>query len=162
MQIPLHVDTIEDFVAWNFTRPRTFSVRSAYHVEFDHQFGHHFLRADSPGSAHINTISKDLWQLRIPGKINHFRWKVLKGVLPCLGVLAGRHIPLVPECPLCKIGFEDIQHCLFTCSRAKDVWAELGLGELIEQVVVQDRSGSVNLEILIHLRSLVHDIHIAE
>lgn len=116
MHIPLHVEALEDFVAWQFTKSGTCSVRSAYHVEFNHQFGHHFSRADSPDMSHINPVWKDSWQLRIPGKIKHFGWKVLKGVLECLGVLAGQHIPVIPQCPLCKIGLEDIQHCLFTCA----------------------------------------------
>ena len=86
--------------------------------------------------------------------------EISKGILPCLGVLAGRHIPLIPEYPLCKIVFEDIQHCLFTCSRAKDVWAELGL--IDRTTVMQDRFGSVNSETLIHVCSVVRDIPVAE
>lgn len=162
LQIPLHIEAMEDLVVWNFTRSGTFSVRSAYHVQFDHQFGRHFVSLDSPGSAHMNMCWKDLWQLRLPGKIKHFGWKVLKGVLPCLGILAGRHIPLVPQCPLYKIGHKDIQYYLLTCSRATDVRAELGLSEIIQKSMVQDRSGSVNLEILLQTRPLVHEILAAE
>ena len=50
LQIPLHVETMEDFVAWHYTRSGTFSVRSAYHVEFD-QYGRHYASLNSPGSA---------------------------------------------------------------------------------------------------------------
>ena len=42
VQIPLHVEVVDDFVAWQFTRSGTFSVCSSYHVEFDNQFGHHY------------------------------------------------------------------------------------------------------------------------
>lgn len=38
LQISLNVQVIEDFVAWNYTRSGSFSVRSAYHREFDHQY----------------------------------------------------------------------------------------------------------------------------
>lgn len=117
---------------------------------------------NNPGSVQLNTIWKELWHLRLPGKIKHFGWKVLKGVLPCYGVLAGRHIPLNPQCPMCKIGFEDIQHCLFTCPRALEVWTELGLEEEIDRAVLQDRSGSISLEILVRLRSVRHEIPVAE
>ena len=99
LQIPLNVEALDDFVAWHYTRSRTFTVRSAYHVEFDHQFGCHYSSSNCPGSAHLNTIWKELWQLRLPGKIKYFGWKVLKGVLPCHRVLASRHIPLIPQCP---------------------------------------------------------------
>ena len=39
LQIPLNVQLVEDFIAWNYMRPGSFSVRSAYHREFEHQFG---------------------------------------------------------------------------------------------------------------------------
>ena len=162
LQIPLHVETMEDFVAWHCTRYGTFSVCSAYHVEFDHQFGRHYASLNSPGSAQLNAVWKELWQLRLPEKIKHFGWKVLKEVLPCYGVLAGRHVPLIPQCPLCKIGLEDIQHCLFTCIRASEVWTALGLSEVIEQAARQDRSGSITLDILIRLRTVTHTIPTAE
>ena len=32
LQIFLHVEAVEDFLAWHFTRSGTFSVRSAYQV----------------------------------------------------------------------------------------------------------------------------------
>ena len=91
LQIPLHVEALEDFVAWHYTKSGTFSVCSAYHLEFDHQFGRHYANSNSPGSAQLSEVWKELWHLRLPGKIKHFGWKVLKGVLPCYGVLAGRY-----------------------------------------------------------------------
>lgn len=131
-------------------------------MEFDHQFGRHYSNSNSPGSANLNMVWKDPWQLRLPGKIKHFGWKVLKGVLSRLGVLVGRHIPLVPQCPLCKIRLEDIQHCLFTCARALDVWFELGLENDIIRAVRQDRSGSITLEILVRMCTMIHELPTAE
>ena len=139
---------MEDFVAWNDTRSGSFTVRSAYHVEFEHQYGRHWQHPDGQGSTSINPIWKLIWSLAIPGKVKHFVWKCLKGVLPCLGILAGRHIPTSAQCPVCKVGVEDIQHCLFSCQRAMKVWAELGQAEDIKKVVAEDRSGSVTPKIL--------------
>ena len=158
LQIPLHVEAVEDFVAWHFTRSGTFSVRSAYHVEFNHQFGRQFGRWDTPGGSRINLVWKQLWQLRVAGKIKHFGWKVLKGVLPCFGVLDGRHIPIIPQCPFCRIGLEDIHHCIFTCSRAMEVWNELQMEDIVQKAVVQDRSGSITLEILLQSDFVIHEI----
>ena len=45
------------------------------------------------GSISTYPIWKLVWSLAIPGKVKHFVWKCLKGVLPCLGILAGSHIP---------------------------------------------------------------------
>ena len=162
LQIPLHVEALEYFVAWHYTKSGTFSARLAYHLEFDHQFGRHYANSNSPGSTQLSGVWKELWHLHLPGKIKHFGWKVLKGVLPCYGVLAGRHIPLILQCPICKVGLEDIQHCLFTCDRATQVWSLLGLTEEIDRAVVQDRSGSITLDILIRLHMTTHDIPTAE
>ena len=71
-------------------------------------------------------------------------------------------MPLIPQCPICKVGLEDIQHCLFTCDRATQVWSSLGLTEEIDRAVVQDRSGSITLDILIRLHMTTHDIPTAE
>lgn len=162
MQIPLRVELLDDFVAWSATRSGTFSVKSAYHVEFQHQFGHQWLRQDGQGCMQINPIWKSAWRLCIPGKVKHFIWKVLKGVLPCFGVLAARHIPLSAQCPICKVGMEDIQHCLFTCSRAKKIWAELDFADEINRAVAQDRSGSVTMEILGRIEGAVGELPKAE
>jgi hypothetical protein len=39
LQIPLNVEGVDDFVAWHYTKSGTFSVRIAYHREWDHKFG---------------------------------------------------------------------------------------------------------------------------
>ena len=72
LQIPLNYHLTEDFVAWNYTRSGTFSVRSAYHKEFEHQHGAQWVRADGQGTENINPVWKDMWKLKIPGKIKHF------------------------------------------------------------------------------------------
>jgi hypothetical protein len=37
MAIPLPTNEMDDFVAWSFNKNGVFSVRSAYHVEWNHQ-----------------------------------------------------------------------------------------------------------------------------
>jgi hypothetical protein len=97
LQIPLNVQLIDDFIAWNYMQSGTFSVRLAYHREFEHQYGQCLLCSDGQGSMLTNTIWKEVWNLKLPGKIKHFTWKALNGSLPCYGILANRHIPLVPN-----------------------------------------------------------------
>ena len=38
LQIPLRVQVMEDFVSWHYNRTGVFTVRSTYHVQFQHQF----------------------------------------------------------------------------------------------------------------------------
>ena len=94
LQIPLRVDIVEDFVAWNHTRSGYLSVRSSYHVEFDYQYGQRTLLTDGAGSIQLDEIRKDTWHPIVPGKVKHFVWKVLSGVLPGYGVLGSHHIPI--------------------------------------------------------------------
>lgn len=162
LQIPLRVDIVEDFVAWNHTRSGYFSVRSSYHVEFDHQYGQQTLLTDGARSVKVNEIWKDTWRLKVPGKVKHFVWKVLRGVLPCYGVLGSRHIPVTGQCLMCKIGLVDIQHCLFTCTRSMEVWAALGLEEVIMKAVEEDRWGFVTMEILERIQANCGDLPMAE
>ena len=39
LRIPISVHLNEDFVAWHKTKSHSFSVRSAYYSEWEHQFG---------------------------------------------------------------------------------------------------------------------------
>jgi hypothetical protein len=43
----------------------------------------------------------------------------------------------------------DIHHILFGCRRAKEVWEELAMKEVIEHAMTVDRSGSVVLEYIL-------------
>ena len=108
------------------------------------------------------TRGKNFWSLKISGKVKHFVWKVLRGVLPCLGTLVGRHIPTSAQCPNCRIGFEDSQRCLFTCKRALKVWIQLGLKEEILKAVGEVRSGAITMDILMRGRSPIGELPMAE
>lgn len=97
LQIPLRVELVDDFEAWNGTRSGTFSFKSAYHIEFKHQFGRHWQWGEGHSGSQLNDILKIIWGLALPMKVKHFAWKSLKGVLPCFGTLAGRHIRVSAE-----------------------------------------------------------------
>lgn len=128
----------------------------------DHQFGSRLMRPDGQGNIQINGVWKEAWKLKVPGKVKHFTWKVLRGVLPCLGVLATRHIPVVPQCPRCTIGEENIQHTLFGCRGVREVWAHLGLLDTVQKAISEDRSGSITMEILLKNTSIIEGLPVAE
>ena len=54
--------------------------------------------------------------------------------LPVLATLAGRHILISSQCPMCNICPEDIRHMTFKCQRAKLLWQSLGLLSIINQL----------------------------
>jgi hypothetical protein len=51
LRIPLSSQMSEDFVAWHHSKNFVFSVRLAYHIEWEHQFGSKTRRTDEQGSA---------------------------------------------------------------------------------------------------------------
>ena len=76
--------------------------------------------------------------------------------------LANRHIPVTGQCSICKTGYEDSQHCLFTCKRAKDIWKDLGLETEVLQAVAEDRSGASTLATLLEHQVSKNDLFVAE
>lgn len=161
LQIPLRVHVMDDFVSWHYNRTGSFTVRSAYHTEFKHQFGRQ-VDQSSPQGSREQDIWKHVWALRVPGKVKHFVWKVIRGVLPCFGTLAGRHIPVTGQCPVCRVGYEDTQHCLFQCARALEIWEKLGLKDEIQKSVLQDRLGSFTMSTLMYKHEITEGLPMAE
>lgn len=97
----------------------------------------------------MNPVWEIHWKLDVPSKVKIFIWKALRGTVPGYAILAARHIPVSPQCPVCKSGAENIKHLLFTCDRAHKVWKSLGISDIINQATAADLSGSVVLEELL-------------
>jgi ribonuclease HI len=138
----------EDFIAWGFSQNGIFTVRSAYHLQWRHQFGPSAGQVVQ-GSSSSNPIWRSIWKLKIPSKIKIFIWRALHGILPLKSILVNRHIGTSGECPICQLGPEDIQHLLFLCSVATDIWRALGVSDLIQSALVTNRAGPAILEALL-------------
>jgi hypothetical protein len=87
-------------------------------LQWDHHFGNKLRAIEEVEGSNVPVWEK-LWKLDIPAKINFFGWRDLHGIIPCLGVLANRHIGELSGCPICNESCEDIRHIIFTCRRAK-------------------------------------------
>lgn len=72
LRIPLNTQLVEDFVAWNFTKSFTFTVRSAYYVEWQHQHGTQIRGIDGQGTSTVNPVWEALWKLGVPSKVKIF------------------------------------------------------------------------------------------
>ncbi|PNT62574.1 hypothetical protein BRADI_4g05372v3 [Brachypodium distachyon] len=131
LKVPIARTFVEDFVAWHFNKSGLFSVRSAYHMEWDHQHGEKLRRTNGAGAVQTHPIWRKLRRLKVPLKVKFFGWKGLYNTIPCLATLANRHVPVSAQCPVCPNEVEDLKHVLFTCSRAQEVWHFLGISELI-------------------------------
>ena len=144
LSIPLSLyGGAEDVVAWRYRKHVCFPVRSAYHMEWDYQFGRKKVRADGRGRSDLNPIWDCLWKCAVPAKVKIFARKTLHGVLPCYGVLANRHIPISAQCPICNLHCEDIMHTLFQCEKARELWKLVGLERLVADATETDRERGV-------------------
>ena len=65
----MNMDAFEDFVGWQGTRSGRFSVRSAYHTEWRHQFNGVTCRSLIQGISVNNPTWKMLWKLKVPAKV---------------------------------------------------------------------------------------------
>jgi hypothetical protein len=68
-RIPLNTKGFNDFISWSLTKHEYFTVRSAYHIQWRHQFGHNDARLALPGASTLNLVWRNLWKLDIPGKV---------------------------------------------------------------------------------------------
>jgi hypothetical protein len=122
LRIPLNDQGFEDFIAWGMTRHGRYTVRFGYYLQWKHQFGHMAAQLSLPGRSALNPVWKNLWQLKLPGKIKIFIWRSLHGIILSKCILANRHIGTSGECPICNLHAEDTRHLLFTCPVAVDMW----------------------------------------
>jgi hypothetical protein len=109
LAIPL-TDSMEDFIAWHYNKNGVFSVKSAYHVEWDFQHGQKLRRTNGVGNSTVNPVWGKLWNLNIAVKVNIFLWKALHATMPCRAILANRHIKISGQRLVCCAGAEDIKH----------------------------------------------------
>jgi hypothetical protein len=138
LQIPLYDNGFEDFIAWRGTRSGNFSVKSAYHTEWRHQFNGVSCRSLIAGTPLNNSTWKILWNLDVPAKVKIYCWRILHGVLPLKAILFRRHIGTDGLCPVCKLENEDVRHMVFVCNEAEQIRKGLG----IYNAMLPGRSGS--------------------
>jgi hypothetical protein len=67
------------------------------------------------------------------------------GAIPCLRILANRHIQTSSQCPLCKTDCESQEHALFKCPKVKEVWLHLGMERIIQDACDMERHGPLVL-----------------
>jgi hypothetical protein len=99
--IPLSPSDTDDSVACHETRNYIFSDRSAYHMEWQHQYGSRSRRREDVGTSQTNLVWKETWNLVVIAKVRIFIWRVLHGIIPCMCILANRHVGNSGQCPAC-------------------------------------------------------------
>lgn len=71
--IPLPQMNLPDRLVWNYTKQGTFSVRSAYHLEFQRSFCPLSSMVESSSGQNLKEAWwKALWKMKCPNKIKLF------------------------------------------------------------------------------------------
>ncbi|XP_027118787.1 uncharacterized protein [Coffea arabica] len=78
--------------------------------------------ASTSWSNHSQGIWKYLWKLKVKHKVKIFLWKCLSQALPVRQLIASRTKQGDPICRGCGEDSETIEHVLFHCSYATQVW----------------------------------------
>ena len=72
---------------------------------------------------------KKIWKLNVPPKVRTFLWQACSNILPTRGNLHRRELQVEPTCGLCCQCIETVEHVLWECSLARNVWA-LSIGKI--------------------------------
>jgi hypothetical protein len=122
LNIPLSPNLPQDRVIWIGSKSGLFSVKSAYFIGRS-------LKEEARGqcsyAGNLPDIWKDLWNLKVPGKVKMFAWRACQNLLPTRENLCRRRVIQDPSCPCCGLAVESVIHCLWSCPAASDVWGDL-------------------------------------
>jgi hypothetical protein len=122
VSIPLPPHKRRDRLFWDDTKSGLFSVKSAYHLQL-----RHYAAARTGECSEVRRdrkLWKFLWALSIPPKVKSFLWRACNAILPTNAMLHRRHMRKDDCCPCCCYDFESVEHALWSCPVANDVWAE--------------------------------------
>lgn len=119
-QIPIPVRDREDSWCWTWEDNDEFSVKSCYR------------QLQGERVCLDRVFWKQLWGLKLPGKVINFLWRICRGVLPTAMTLRTKYVDISPVCSWCQLHGESDVHVLFSCDFAKEVWRRAGLGDVIQ------------------------------
>jgi hypothetical protein len=120
MKIPVGRAGTEDYLAWNYTKNRVFTVRSAYHLKMH-------INATRSGAASSSTNLDShrgwlaLWAAHVPGKAKIHAWRLVKNGLAVGEELQRRKIKPGVRCIVCDRG-ESLLHRFWACGHSAETW----------------------------------------
>ena len=125
LSIPRSNKQASDRIIWAYTPKGIFAVNSAYKVTL----------AASPYASTVgeaDTIAKEtfwrtLWILDIPNKIKTFAWRARRNILPTKVNLHHQGVLESVTCEACGIANETSGHLFWECTKAREVWLEIGI-----------------------------------
>ncbi|XP_074327916.1 uncharacterized protein LOC141665831 [Apium graveolens] len=118
-QVPIPIRKRPDSWYWLFDDTGNFTVKSCYR-----QLAGEWACPD-------RKFWNKIWHLKLPGKVRNFIWRMCRDVLPTAANLINKQVNIVDRCLWCQTHIEDSMHILFRCTFAREVWAAVGMMELV-------------------------------
>ncbi|CAA7038463.1 unnamed protein product [Microthlaspi erraticum] len=117
--IPTSNGARPDSLGWFFTKSGRYTVKSGYMV------AQQFLEAETPILFGPDTrrLQAQVWQIQCTQKLQHFIWQALTGCIAVGARLRSRGMQVDPQCMRCGMAPETVNHTLFECPPALQVWA---------------------------------------
>nr|XP_027067776.1 uncharacterized protein LOC113693433 [Coffea arabica] len=125
LKIPISWTGKEDSNFWIHSGSRQYIVRSVYKEMTNKEVQDTSSRGslDNPsGSLGGRMGWKHLWNLNVKQKIKVFIWKCMNNALPVRELIYDRTKLGEPICTGCGEGEETVEHLLFHCKNAEQVW----------------------------------------
>ena len=111
----------EDSFCWAGTNHGLYIVKSGY--ELSSRLLHKEMFREAQEQPSVNPIFQGIWNLYTAPKIKVFLWKAVKGAVSVEDRLRTRGILIDDGCYMCHEANETINHILFQCPLARQVWA---------------------------------------
>ncbi|KAL9812373.1 putative ribonuclease H domain, reverse transcriptase zinc-binding domain-containing protein [Arabidopsis thaliana] len=108
---------VDDF-CWIYTKSGHYTVKSGYLRAT--QWNDEENEVTEPST---KILKKQVWKVKTARKIKHFLWQALSGCLATSSRLVDRHCGSDRTCMRCGGVSESINHLLFECPPAMQVWA---------------------------------------
>ena len=90
-------------------------------------------------------LKMEVWKLLAPPKIKVFIWKALSGAIYVLDCLEARGMKCDKVCQTCGKDRESVNHVLFDCTFARQVWTTSGFPHPIQGFSDSSLFANINL-----------------
>jgi hypothetical protein len=117
IKLPSHIS--EDFPAWHFERNGIFSVKSAYKLAYNLNYGVRWFAGSSEARNNSRSIWKNVWHAPVPTKVRVFGWRAARDNLANTRNKYRRTLETISTCKVCGMTEENSYHATVECTKAK-------------------------------------------
>ena len=104
---------------WNHTKSGVYSVKTGYDLIQSNKL---ILLQKGVLETSMTSLQSHVWKINAPSKMKHFLWQAISGCVAMAERLMNRHLGTDRSCPRCAGPVESINHLLFECPPALQVW----------------------------------------